>query len=131
MISRGLRKVFWDYHVRLFGFYGISTTVGYLMLGIQLTHLFSEGNDYLLSPFSFSKKYLKLIFFFKIEWIIFISAKKRNKRISISVFLFNGISIFLGYLMPKPSLLKNSSGTIELIAGLRDNEFISFPRALV
>ena len=28
------------------------------------------------------------------------------------VSLFNGISTFGGYLMPKPSLLKNSSGTI-------------------
>ena len=25
---------------------------------------------------------------------------------------FNGISTFIGYLMPKPSSLKNSSGTI-------------------
>ena len=27
-------------------------------------------------------------------------------------FLYNGISIIMGYLMPKPSLEKNSSGTI-------------------
>ena len=29
-----------------------------------------------------------------------------------SVSLFNGILTFMNYLMPKPSLLKNSSGTI-------------------
>ena len=28
------------------------------------------------------------------------------------VYLFNGISTFVGYLMPKPFSLKNSSGTI-------------------
>ena len=32
-------------------------------------------------------------------------------------FLFNGISIFVGYLMLKPSLLKNSSDIIKPIAG--------------
>ena len=32
------------------------------------------------------------------------------------VSLFNGISAFVGYVMPKPSLLKNSSDIIELIA---------------
>ena len=31
-------------------------------------------------------------------------------------FFFNGISNFVGYLMPKLSLLKNSSGTIQPIA---------------
>ena len=31
--------------------------------------------------------------------------------------LFNGISTFAGYLMPKPSLQKDSSNTIQSIAG--------------
>ena len=31
---------------------------------------------------------------------------------SITVSSFNGISAFVGYLMPKPSVYKNSSGTI-------------------
>ena len=33
------------------------------------------------------------------------------------VSLLNGMSNFVGYLIPKPSLLKNSSDTIQLIAG--------------
>ena len=38
---------------------------------------------------------------------------------------FNGISIFMGYLMPTPSFQKNISGTTEPIArGIR--EFIPF-----
>ena len=43
------------------------------------------------------------------------------------VSLFNGISTFAGYLMPKPFSEKNSSGTILPIAG-RIRGFISFPR---
>ena len=31
--------------------------------------------------------------------------------------MFKGISTFVGYSMPKPSLKKNPSGTIQLIAG--------------
>ena len=40
--------------------------------------------------------------------------KKRNqiKWLGFSVSLFNGISTFVSYLMPKPSLLKNNTGTI-------------------
>ena len=34
------------------------------------------------------------------------------------VSLFNGISTFVGYLMPKPFSKKNSSGTIKPIAGM-------------
>ena len=34
-----------------------------------------------------------------------------------SVSFFDGISTFVGYSMPKPSLYKNSNGTIYLIAG--------------
>ena len=41
--------------------------------------------------------------------------------------LFNGISTFVGYLMPKPFSKKNSSGTIQPIAG-RIRGFIPFPR---
>ena len=37
--------------------------------------------------------------------------KMRKERL-VSVSLFNGISTFVGYLMPKPFSLKNSSGTI-------------------
>ena len=32
--------------------------------------------------------------------------------ILFAFFIFDGISIFVGYLMPKPSLLKENSGTI-------------------
>ena len=31
--------------------------------------------------------------------------------------LFNGISAFVGYLMPRPTFLKDSSGTITFISG--------------
>ena len=31
------------------------------------------------------------------------------------VFLFNGILIFMGYLIPKVTLLKNTSGTIFVV----------------
>ena len=34
-----------------------------------------------------------------------------------SVSLFNGISNFVGYFLPKPSLKKNSSDALERIAG--------------
>ena len=43
------------------------------------------------------------------------------------VSLFNGISTFVGYLMPKLFSLKNSSCTIEHIAGTIRG-FIPFPR---
>ena len=37
-----------------------------------------------------------------------------------SLSLFNGISVFMGFLMQKPSLYKNSCGTIQPIArGIR------------
>ena len=36
---------------------------------------------------------------------------------TVNVSCFNGISTFVGYLMPKPSLQKNGGGTIYLIAG--------------
>ena len=39
--------------------------------------------------------------------------------------LFNGLSTLVGYLMPKPSLLKNSSDTIR---GIRDS---FLPRSLL
>ena len=38
-------------------------------------------------------------------------APERLNRFGL-VSLFNGKSTFVGYLMPKPSFLKNSSGTI-------------------
>ena len=41
--------------------------------------------------------------------------------------LFNGISTFLSYLMPNPSLLKNSSGSISSTVG-RDKEVHAFPK---
>ena len=40
---------------------------------------------------------------------------------------FNGISTFVGYLMPKPFFKKNSIGTISPITG-RIRGFIHFPR---
>ena len=43
--------------------------------------------------------------------------------------LFNGISTFLGYLMPKLSFSKNSCGTIKPIAG-RIKWFIHFPNGI-
>ena len=44
------------------------------------------------------------------------------------VSFFNGISTFVGYLMPKPSFEKNRSGTIQPIAE-RIRGLILFPRA--
>ena len=46
------------------------------------------------------------------------------------VLLFNGISIFMGYLMSKPLLLKNNSCSSQLIAG-RDKRDHAFPMVLV
>ena len=40
------------------------------------------------------------------------------KSYKLETALFNGISTFMGYLMPKPSLLKNSNDNIEAIVGL-------------
>ena len=40
---------------------------------------------------------------------------KISKKVFLNIFvclLFNGISTFLGYLMPNPSFYKDSSGTI-------------------
>ena len=39
-----------------------------------------------------------------------------NFFLLVSVSLFNGISTFVGYLLPNPPLYKNSSSTIQLIA---------------
>ena len=47
----------------------------------------------------------------------------------IGFFGFNGISIFVDYLMPKQSLYKNSSGTIFPIA-VEIRRFIPFPRGI-
>ena len=44
--------------------------------------------------------------------------------------LFNGISTFMGYLMPKLSFLKNGSGTIQPTAR-RTSRFIPLPRVFV
>ena len=38
--------------------------------------------------------------------------KVANQTTTVSVSLFNGISAFVGYLMPEPFSEKNSSGTI-------------------
>ena len=46
--------------------------------------------------------------------------------VSVSVILFDGISTFVGYLMPKSFSYKNSSGTIQPIAA-RMRGFIPFP----
>ena len=43
-------------------------------------------------------------------------------------FGFNGISTFLGYLMPNPFFLKNSSGTSEPKAGGEIKEFLPSSR---
>ena len=48
-------------------------------------------------------------------------------RFQTQDFGFNGISTFVGYLMPKPSFEKNSSVTIQPIAG-RIRGLIPFPR---
>ena len=48
--------------------------------------------------------------------MVYYFTKKQKKNLSIYrshfVSLFNGISTFVGYLMPKPFSKKNSSGTI-------------------
>ena len=44
------------------------------------------------------------------------------------VSLFNGISTSVCYLMPKPSLKKKSSDTIQLIAGWGDNKAQTFEK---
>ena len=38
--------------------------------------------------------------------------EENQLNVSVSVYLFNGISTFIGYLMPKLFSEKNSSGTI-------------------
>ena len=43
------------------------------------------------------------------------------------VSLFNSMSTFMGYLMTKKSLLKNSSGTIKLLTE-KKNWFYNFPK---
>ena len=48
----------------------------------------------------------------------------------VLVSLFNGISTFVAYLMPKQSLKKGSSVIIPLIAG-EMSEFMPFSRILV
>ena len=55
--------------------------------------------------------------------------KKMCKVYSVWVSLFNGISNFVGYLMPKPTVQKNSSCTIQFIArGIRG--FMPFPKSI-
>ena len=44
--------------------------------------------------------------------------------------LFNGILIFMVYLMPNPSFFKNSGGTIQPIAE-KDKGILSFSRVFV
>ena len=44
------------------------------------------------------------------------------------VSLFSGISTFVGYLVPKSFFYKNSSGTIQSLAGEKDKVFISFSK---
>ena len=57
------------------------------------------------------------------------SSDDEDLCVSISVFLFNAISTFMGYIMPKPSLWKYSSDTIQPITeGIR--ELIPLPRLL-
>ena len=46
------------------------------------------------------------------------------------VSLFNGMSNFVDYLIPKPSLSKNGSGTTSPIAGVI-GRFVPFPRVFV
>ena len=44
---------------------------------------------------------------------IFLDRARRGYEVWFGLFsLFNGLTTYMGYLMPKPSLLKNSSGTI-------------------
>ena len=46
------------------------------------------------------------------------------------VSLFNGISTFLGYLMPKLFSKKNSSGTIQPIYSWEDKGVHTFPKSI-
>ena len=46
-----------------------------------------------------------------------IKADSHKLYYSVSDFFFNGISIFVGHLIPKPSLWKSSTCTIYLTAG--------------
>ena len=62
-------------------------------------------------------------------WTLMKHLKKKLGLVSL-VFLINGISTFVGYLMPKPFFLKNSSGTIQPIDG-RIRRFIPFSRVFV
>ena len=56
----------------------------------------------------------------------------RNERLfKIRFFwfpLFNGISTFMSYLMPKPSLYKNSSHTINILS--RDKSIHTYPKGI-
>ena len=56
------------------------------------------------------------------QWFLVMSFQE----LSVSVYLFNGISTFLGYSMPKLCLKKNSCGTIQPIAGEKVVQLIFF-----
>ena len=56
---------------------------------------------------------------------------RNNKEMIDLVSLFNGISTLEGYLMPKPSLLKNSGGTINSTWMGEYKGFIPFPNSKV
>ena len=57
--------------------------------------------------------------------------KHQYKFSFVSVSLLNAISIFVGYLMPKPFFWKKSCGTIKPIArGGADKEVYTFPRGI-
>ena len=63
------------------------------------------------------------------SWDREIGRQRQRNRSDGLVSLFNGISTFVGYLMPKPSFQKNSNDVISLLAW-RIVEFITFPKGI-
>ena len=48
------------------------------------------------------------------------------------VCLFNGVSAFVGYLMPKPFMMKNSCDIFEIMIGVGvRSRFVAFPKVQV
>ena len=71
--------------------------------------MFNYNQDY-----SFN---VQLLFYFNLKSFVFTQIDINYSYLiriifKVSVSLFNGISTFVGYLMPKPFSEKNSSGTI-------------------
>ena len=72
----------------------------------KMKHFTLQANIFILF-WHFKEKCTKFL-----RWVVRFAI--RQKLIWFGFFVFNGISIFMGYLKPKPSLYKNSISTIKL-----------------